>query len=92
MTGSRHWARPGAGKFSAEYPALISPDTELECFNLQARNARWLGGATLAKRLWFSNKDVPESCSKLFDYLQQNQLLNRTTSGNAPGSNWRPTT
>lgn len=64
--------------FSAEYPALISPDTELECFNLQARNARQETEAlTLAKRLWFSGKDMPESCGQLFDYLRQNQLLSK---------------
>lgn len=54
--------------FDAEYPRLIAQDNELACYALQSR-ARLQQQAVLreARNLWFSAKDMPESCNVLFD-------------------------
>lgn len=64
--------------FAAEFPVLVNPDAELECYQLRARSARQEPEAlTLAKQKWFSGKELPESCSPLFEQLRQAQLLGR---------------
>lgn len=54
--------------FDREYPRLIVEDTELTCYGLQSR-MRSQEAAALhdARELWFSAKDMPESCTVLFD-------------------------
>lgn len=69
------WLR-NAGKkqnwalFAAEYPLLVNTDTELVCYQLQARLARGDGSAfEEARRLWFTGGGLPNSCGPVFDSL-----------------------
>lgn len=56
--------------FAEAYPALINRDTELTCYSLEQRLA---GGDASAfnevRPLWFSARDLPESCTAVFDTL-----------------------
>lgn len=53
--------------FLAEYPHLVNGDTELSCYDLQARRLAE-GDKVLGEVLqfWFSGEGQPESCSVLF--------------------------
>ena len=55
--------------FSAEYPHLLTEDTELSCYAMQARHFSQEGEALLeARKLWLSSNDeLPLSCIPLFD-------------------------
>ncbi len=56
--------------FDAEFPRLAEEDTELGCFALQSRIRADADGALRAARtVWFSGRDLPDSCSALFDAL-----------------------
>jgi soluble lytic murein transglycosylase len=57
--------------FLAEYKQLKQPDTELNCYSLQARQAEQRDGKELdeARALWFEVLDLPESCRPLMDQL-----------------------
>lgn len=64
--------------FAAEYPALVNEDTELTCYALQQRLAMKDGAAlTEARPLWLNagGRDLPESCTPLFDALIAARLL-----------------
>ncbi len=65
--------------FTAQYPAVINPDTELYCDWLQAREE--LGdkdAAREAKPLWFSSKGQPQSCGPLFrELIASNQISSK---------------
>ena len=64
--------------FAAEYPRLLSEDTELACYALQARR-RLQEGEVLheARNLWLSGgKELPESCSPLFDAALAGGIIN----------------
>lgn len=62
--------------FSAEYPLLVNTDTELVCYNLQARLARKDGTASEeARRLWFTGDGLPKSCGPVFDILAETGKL-----------------
>lgn len=64
--------------FAAEYPALVNEDTELTCYALQQRLAIKDGAAlTEARPLWLNagGRDLPESCTPLFDALITAKLL-----------------
>ncbi len=50
--------------FDAEYPRLIAQDNELACYALQSHGRLQLHEA---RNLWFSAKDMPESCNVLFE-------------------------
>ena len=60
----RQWAL-----FEAEYPHLVNGDTELECYQLQARRrADETAALKEARRLWLSSgDDLPSNCTPLFD-------------------------
>lgn len=56
--------------FERDWPALVDPDVELQCLRLQARWSRGeVQALQEAKPLWFTGKDLPESCAALFDIL-----------------------
>lgn len=62
--------------FAAEYPALINSDTELTCYSLQQRLAADDSNAlTEARPIWFDERDLPQSCTPLFDALSAARLL-----------------
>ena len=73
----RQWAA-----YTSEYgyAALRQPDTELQCYALQARLAAQPESATAtlaeARNLWFSILDLPESCMPLIDNLVRQGGLN----------------
>lgn len=56
--------------FAEAYPGLINGDTELTCYSLQQRFAVNDDNAFKeARSLWFNGRDLPESCTPLFDVL-----------------------
>ncbi len=56
--------------FAEAYPDLISKDIELTCYSLQHRIAtNDVSAFTEARPLWFNARDMPESCTALFDAL-----------------------
>ena len=64
--------------FQAQYPQLVNEDTEITCYQLQARleslpNDR--SPLLEAKRLWFSGSDLPRPCNVLFERLIDEKLL-----------------
>jgi soluble lytic murein transglycosylase len=62
--------------FAEEYPNLISGDMELACYSLQQRLAAQDRGAyEEARPLWFSARDLPESCTPLFEMLMSAEVL-----------------
>jgi soluble lytic murein transglycosylase len=56
--------------FNAELPLLVGDDLEITCYSLQAR-LRVNAAETLpeARPLWFIARDLPESCTPLFEAL-----------------------
>ena len=62
--------------FDAEYPQLTGEDKELLCFALQSRfRAGGTEALNDARALWFSGRDLPDSCNALFDMLAERQML-----------------
>jgi peptidoglycan lytic transglycosylase len=57
--------------FQHQYPLLVRPDTEIICYDLQARLARQHDVTALseARPLWFRVTDLPDSCTPLMDRL-----------------------
>ncbi|SOD39897.1 lytic transglycosylase domain-containing protein [Nitrosovibrio sp. Nv4] len=56
--------------FASAYPDVINKDTELICYSLQKRLAANDSSAFAEVRpLWFNARDLPESCTPLFDTL-----------------------
>jgi soluble lytic murein transglycosylase len=69
----KQWAQ-----FQAAYPQLVNEDADITCYQLQARLASTANDSSLlgeAKRLWFSNSDLPISCNPLFERLAAEHLL-----------------
>ena len=62
--------------FDAELPLLAGDDIEITCYALQSR-ARVNSQETLseARPLWFVARDLPESCTPLFNALAQAGML-----------------
>ncbi len=62
--------------FDAEYPQLTAEDTELLCYSLQSR-LRAGGSEALshARTLWFSGRELPESCNVVFNGLAERRRL-----------------
>ncbi len=64
-------------EYAAEYPKLVNDTPELACYALQAG----LGPSTLdewqarVRQVWFTSRDLPESCTPLFDTLIAQQAL-----------------
>lgn len=57
-------------QFAAEHPRLVNSDTEVDCHSLTQR--RVIGDASAlaeARPLWFTSRDLPESCTPLFQDL-----------------------
>jgi soluble lytic murein transglycosylase len=62
--------------FDAEYPQLIGEDTELLCYSLQSRlHAGDAAALSYARTLWFTGRDLPNSCNALFDALVERERL-----------------
>ncbi|SCY19477.1 soluble lytic murein transglycosylase [Nitrosospira sp. Nl5] len=64
--------------FAEAYPGLVNGDTEITCYSLQQRLAAPLEQRLAAndfsvfdevRPLWFSGRDLPESCTPLFNAL-----------------------
>ena len=56
--------------FAEAYPGLINGDTELTCYSLQYRlGANDDNAFNAARPLWFHGRDLPESCTPVFDIL-----------------------
>ncbi|HEV7928880.1 MAG TPA: transglycosylase, partial [Nitrosospira sp.] len=62
--------------FAEEYSGLTSTDTELTCYSLQQRLAAYDASAhTQGRPLWFNARDLPESCTPVFEALVDNGVL-----------------
>ncbi len=62
--------------FDAEYPQLIGEDTEILCYSLQSRlRAGGMEALSYARTLWFTGRDMPDSCNALFDTLVERGQL-----------------
>ncbi|MGH8684545.1 MAG: transglycosylase, partial [Nitrosospira sp.] len=70
--------------FAEAYPGLGNGDTELTCYSLQQRLAAPLEQRLAAndisvfdevRPLWFNGRDLPESCTPLFDALITAEVL-----------------
>lgn len=62
--------------FDTEYPQLISEDTELLCYALQSRlRAGDAEALSHARTLWFTGRDMPDSCNAVFNVLVERQQL-----------------
>jgi soluble lytic murein transglycosylase len=62
--------------FAEAFPALINRDTELTCYSLEQRLAMSdLSAHNEARRLWFNARDLPESCTAVFDMLVSAEVL-----------------
>ncbi|MCE9639587.1 MAG: transglycosylase SLT domain-containing protein [Betaproteobacteria bacterium] len=63
-------------QFDAEYTQAPGDDVELLCYTLQSR---WRAGKdealSYARRLWFSGRDQPDSCTPMFDALAERSQL-----------------
>jgi soluble lytic murein transglycosylase len=55
--------------FDAEYPHLVREDIELTCYSLQSRVRLDPLALREARPLWFVARDLPDSCTPLFDAL-----------------------
>jgi soluble lytic murein transglycosylase len=56
--------------FAEMYPSLINRDAELTCYSLQQRFASKDDNAfNEARSIWFNGRDLPESCTPLFEAL-----------------------
>ena len=56
--------------FNAELPLLVGDDVEITCYALQSRqHVNPIEALTQARPLWFVARDLPDSCSPLFDLL-----------------------
>ena len=60
-----------------EYPLLLQPDLETQCYGLQARVQREDAGMLDdARPLWFGSADLPEACRPVVDALVAGKKLN----------------
>ena len=63
-------------QFDADYTQAPGEDVELLCYTLQSR---WRAGKeealSYARRLWFSGRDRPDSCTPMFDALAERSQL-----------------
>lgn len=62
-------------EFDAEYPHLVREDIELTCYSLQSRMRSDPLAVREARPLWFVARDLPESCTPLFDALAKSGQL-----------------
>lgn len=63
--------------FDAEYHRLLNEDAELACYALQSRlRSQGLVALRDARKLWFTDKGQPESCSTLFEVALSAGIIN----------------
>ena len=55
--------------FEAELPQLLNDDLEITCYSLQSRLRLDALALREARPLWFVGRDLPESCTPLFNAL-----------------------
>ncbi|MFO0522445.1 MAG: transglycosylase, partial [bacterium] len=56
--------------FAAEHPRLVNSDTEIDCHALTHRRTTGDAAALAeARPIWFTGRDLPESCTPLFQDL-----------------------
>jgi soluble lytic murein transglycosylase len=56
--------------FAAEHPRLVNSDTEIDCHALTHRRSTGDAAALAeARPIWFTGRDLPESCTPLFQDL-----------------------
>jgi soluble lytic murein transglycosylase len=62
--------------FDAEFPRLVRDDLELTCYSLQSKmRVREHQALVEARPLWFIGRDLPESCTPLFQALVKSGML-----------------
>lgn len=61
--------------FEAELPQLLDDDIEITCYSLQSRVRTDTLALREARPLWFVGRDLPESCTPLFNALAASQQL-----------------
>ena len=62
--------------FAEVYPTMANPDVELICYSLQQRlSASDVSTHTEGRQLWFNPRDLPESCTPVFETLVDNGVL-----------------
>lgn len=78
------WLKLLAGRqqweiFETEFAQFVGTDTELLCLSLQNRiRAGDADAPEKARALWFSGRDQPESCTRMFDALAERKLLSES--------------
>ncbi len=61
--------------FEAELPQLVNDDVEITCYSLQSRLRIDTLALREARPLWFVSRELPESCTPLFNALAAAQQL-----------------
>ncbi|CAE6498987.1 Transglycosylase [Nitrosomonas nitrosa] len=62
--------------FAEEYPKLVNQDEGLTCYSLQYRlAAKERAAFEEAKSLWFTERDMPDSCTPVFNQLMTSGQL-----------------
>ena len=62
--------------FAEVYPTMANPDVELICYSLQQRlSVSDVSTHTEGRQLWFNPRDLPESCTPVFETLVDNGVL-----------------
>ena len=76
---AKRLARTGRwSEFRRESALVVEGDDEINCFRLQQRISNNEASALKeAQLLWFTGKQLPESCNPVFDVLLARQLLTR---------------
>ena len=61
--------------FESELPQLLNDDLEITCYSLQSRMRTDGLALREARALWFAARDLPDSCTPLFDALATSRQL-----------------
>ncbi|OGA46891.1 MAG: transglycosylase [Betaproteobacteria bacterium RIFCSPLOWO2_12_FULL_62_13] len=61
--------------FEAELPHAVNEDIEITCYSLQSRVRIDTLALREARPLWFVSRELPDSCTPLFDALAASQQL-----------------
>jgi soluble lytic murein transglycosylase len=63
-------------QFDLEYPLYTGDDADIACYAIQSRLRAGNAGALAdARPMWFLPKELPDSCTPVFNALAQNQRL-----------------
>lgn len=69
-------------EFDAEYPSLRNGDNELACYALQSYSRNQETDALReARKLWFTGKEMPDSCKTLFDAALAANIIRKPDIG-----------